>query len=102
MLINLTNHEVFEQQSGIRIQPSGYEIRTRYKSEVVDVIDNVPVYTTTVTAVTLLPPKKSGVVYIVSALCLNHIHRDDVVAPGRPYRDSNGKPIGCSGFRRNV
>ena len=40
--------------------------------------------------------------YIVSSLVLSHCDRPDVIAPDtkNPIRDSDGKIIGVTGFRR--
>lgn len=53
-----------------------------------------------------LPKEKEGVMYIVSAVVLNALqhkndNRTDIIAPGKPIKDSNGAYIGCEGFRRN-
>ena len=99
--INLTPHEIYEVNTGMRL-PSKGVARVKSATQVVDNIKGVTIYRSVFEGtIDGLPEPKEGVVYIVSALALNAVpkHRTDVVAPGNLVRGEDGQPIGCQGFR---
>ncbi len=101
---NLTGHEVHELDSKIKLPPEDLVIRAKCKSSYYTNEDGIQCHRTIVTKLSApLPEQEDGVIYIVSALALNGVpkHRDDVVAPKQVERDSNGRIIGCRGFRHN-
>lgn len=99
--VNLTQHDINEVTTGTVIQRSGKVVRITQTTRELRVHNLIPIYVSTFGKLTGLPPRKDGVVYIVSALALNEVpdDRTDVVAPGNLQRDERGQPIGCVGFR---
>ena len=105
MFINCTPHEVYDVKSRIRLAyDKANEIRTDTTSEIAEIIDGIEIFTSNVALRDPLPPEVPGVIYVVSALCLNAIPagRKDFVCPGNPVRKGKDKEVyGCRGFRRN-
>ena len=98
--INLTTHPITEVISGKVFEPSGSIARAKQSTIKSHEHNGCPIYKTKFEGIDGLPEPREGVVYIVSALAMNAIPtRPDVVSPGNLQRDSNGKPIGCVGFR---
>jgi hypothetical protein len=100
MLINLTAHTINEVTTGVSIPPSGRVARVKASTRKVSDFLGYPIFESTFGEVEGLPEPEEGVMYIVSALCMNACpERDDLLSPGNLLRDENGKPAGCVGFR---
>lgn len=101
-LINLTPHVlniVAADGSIVDIQPSGNVARVASASAVVATINGINVTASTFGEVTGLPAAEDGVILIVSRMVKDRIaNRADVMVPGAPVRDTEGKIIGASGL----
>lgn len=99
--INLCKHEVYDLISDTKLPAASKQDEVRaITTSVVDSVQNgITIFKTIVEPVEI-PPRKDGIMYIVSALALKGVpkDRDDVVCPGNPIRE-DGKVIGCNGFR---
>ena len=103
MFINLTGHEVKELDSGITIPASKHILRVYTESEDLGTIYGIKASCCDkVYLQSPLPPRKEGIVYIVSALTMNAIPEDrtDFVCPKQVVRNKEGGIIGCRGLRR--
>lgn len=100
-LINLTAHPVTDVTTGKTFPPSGIVARITTATEAVDNVCGVPIYYSTCNGVEGIPEPKEGVMYIVSALVLEHINRPDCVRPGNSQKTPDGKVLGAKGFRVN-
>ena len=102
VIINLTPHEVHEVNSN-RIWPKSQNpARVDSKTESAGKINGIETFYTELLPTDNLPEPRMDTYYIVSALVLgNNPDRTDLLAPGVPVRDSEGRVIGTSGFRRN-
>ncbi|MBT2213444.1 hypothetical protein [Actinomadura sp. NEAU-AAG7] len=61
----------------------------------------VPLYVAGFGAVTGLPARRAGTVYVVSRVVADAVPgRRDLVFPYDPVRDENGRIIGCRGLAR--
>lgn len=99
--VNLTDHEIYELDSGLRLAPADKAIRAQCRTART-VRDGITYHSSDVVRLSSpLPDPQPDTVYIISALALNGVpaHRTDVVAPKQVVRDSNGTIIGCRGFR---
>lgn len=101
-LINLTPHVlnlIAADGSIVDIQPSGNVARVASSSAVVATINGINVTASTWGEVTGLPAAEDGVVLIVSRMVKDRVaNRTDVMVPGAPVRDAEGKIIGASGL----
>lgn len=101
-LINLTPHAlniVAADGSIVDIQPSGNVARVASSSAVVATINGINVTASIWGEVTSLPAAEEGVILIVSRMVKDRVaNRADVMVPGAPVRDSDGKIIGASGL----
>lgn len=99
--INLTAHTITEVTTQTTIPASGRIARVKASTIKISNASGIPIYKSTFGEIEGLPEPQNGILYIVSALCLNAISssRTDVVAPGNLQRDENGQPVGCVGFR---
>lgn len=101
-LINLTPHAlniVAADGSVVDIQSSGNVARVASSSAVVATINGINVTAPTWGEVTGLPAAQEGVVLIVSRMVKDRVaNRADVMVPGAPVRDAEGKIIGASGL----
>ena len=69
--------------------------------EQVDVINGIPVYSTSYGEPEGLPEEKEGVFYLVSALTAQAAKgRKDLLLVDGAVRDSEGKIVGCTAFGR--
>jgi hypothetical protein len=100
-LINLTPHPV--TVAGLTIPPSGTVARCREVTESRGVVEidgtNVPLVSKRFGEVENLPEPAPNTVYIVSALTAQAawaVGRRDVVCPGDPVRDAEGRIIGAT------
>jgi len=59
--------------------------------------EGVPMGSVNFGAVQGLPPRQSGVTYVVSILVALASGRDDLVVAAREVRDADGRVIGCQG-----
>lgn len=100
MLINLTAHTITEITTGVSIPPSGRVARVKASTRKVAEFVGYPIFESTFGDVEGLPEPQEGIMYIVSALCMNACStRTDLLSPGNLLRDEHGKPAGCIGFR---
>lgn len=103
MLINLTAHTITEVTTGVSIPSSGRVARVKASTKKVDEFLGYPIFESTFGPVEGLPEPEEGVMYIVSALCMNACpERYDLLSPGNLLRDEKGNPCGCVGFRSNL
>lgn len=99
--INLTDHEVYELDSGLRLAPAAKAIRAQCRTTRT-VRDGITYHSSDVVSLSApLPPKQPDTIYIISALALNGVPADrtDVVAPKQVVRNPDGTIQGCRGFR---
>lgn len=101
-LINLTPHVlniIAADGSVVDLQPSGNIARVASSSAVVTTINGINVTASTWGEVTGLPDAEEGVILIVSRMVKDRVaNRADVMVPGAPVRDAEGKIIGASGL----
>jgi hypothetical protein len=101
-LINLTPHVlniIAADGSIVDIQSSGNVARVASASAVVATINGINVTASTWGDVTGLPAAQDGVILIVSRMVKDRVaDRADVMVPGAPVRDAEGKIIGASGL----
>ena len=103
MLINLTAHTITEVTTGVSIPPSGRVARVKASTRKVADFKGYPIFESTFGPVEGLPEPEEGVMYIVSALCMNACpERYDLLSPGNVMRSEKDKIVGCIGFRGNV
>jgi len=106
--INLTPHSVdIYSEDGTKItsiQPSGIVLRAPERRRLVGKINGIPVYSVDY-LLPQLPPRREGVIYIVSTIVLQvmrmkGIKREDFVAPDtlNAIRNHSGRIIGVRGF----
>ena len=104
--VNLTPHDINDAESGKEFQPSGEIVRISEENVLAKTVDGVNLYSTKYGELAGLPEPAAGVIYIVSGQVLSYLRertdRVDVISPGPLVRDTNGKPIGCKGFRTIV
>lgn len=102
MIINLTAHTINEVTTGAVIPTSGRVARVKTSTIKDTEFLGYPIFKTTFGEVEGLPEPEEGVMYIVSALCMNACpDRKDLLAPGNLMRNEQGQPVGCIGFRSN-
>lgn len=82
------------------IKPEAEAARLATKTERKGSINGVPISQTTFSAVVGLPPKKKGVILIVSQLVRSYLDRKqpdrtDAVVPNEIVRDSRGAVLGA-------
>lgn len=101
-LINLTPHTLnltAADGSTVDVPPSGDVARVSSTSTVIDTINGINVTTSTWGDVTGLPDAQDGIIYVVSRMVKDRVpDRPDVLVPGAPVRDANGKIIGANGL----
>lgn len=101
-LINMTPHVlnlIAADGSIVDVQPSGNIARVASSSAVVATINGINVTASTWGEVTGLPAAEEGVVLIVSRMVKDRVaNRADVMVPGAPVRDADGKIIGANGL----
>lgn len=99
MLVNLTPHQInIVGENGVRsVQPSGVVARCEQQERVITQLEGaIPVTRLVMGEVQDLPEPKQGVTYIVSHIVLQRCpDRKDLVKPGQPVRDAEGRVIGC-------
>jgi hypothetical protein len=99
--INLTDHEIHELDSGLRLAPATTAIRAQCRTTRT-VRDGITYHSSDVVRLSSpLPDPQPDTIYVISALALNGVPADrkDIVAPKQVVRSSEGKIIGCRGFR---
>lgn len=101
-LVNLTPHFlniVAADGSTVDIPPSGNIARVGSISSIVATVNGININKQTFGKIMDLPDAQDGVVYIVSRMVKDRVpDRDDVVVPGVPFRDTDGKVIGAWGL----
>lgn len=102
-LINLTPHLlniIAADGSTVYIPPDGNRIaRVASTSAIVATVNGINISRQTFGKVMDLPDAQDDVVYIVSRMVKDRVpDRDDVVVPGVPFRDTDGKIIGANGL----
>jgi hypothetical protein len=100
--INLTPHTlniVKADGSIMDIPPDGKIARVASSSTVVATINDINISQQTFGDVIDLPDAQDGVVFIVSRMVKDRVaHRSDVLVPGAPVRDADGKIVGANGL----
>lgn len=100
--INLTPHTlsiIKADGSTIDIQPSGNIARVSSTSTIVATFKGINVSQQTFGDVINLPDSEEGIIYIVSRMVKDRVpDRADVLVPGAPVRDAEGKIIGANGL----
>ena len=99
--INLTDHEVYELDSGLRLAPAAKAIRAQCRTTRI-VRDGITYHSSDVVSLSApLPDPQPDTVFIISALALNGVPADrkDIVAPKQVVRFPDGTIQGCRGFR---
>ena len=103
--INLTPHILnliaADGSTVYNIAPEGNGniARVSSSSTIVDTINGINVYRQTFGKVVDLPDAQDGIIYIVSRMVKDRVpDRNDVLVPGAPVRDSEGKIIGANGL----
>jgi hypothetical protein len=107
-IINLTYNDVVIEARGKTtiIKKSGSVSRCNILMIPTDDINDMPCWEKDILTVeTILPEKKEGTVYLVSAMVMdNNPDRDDLIAPNTSRQtkivDANGKTIGARGFQK--
>lgn len=97
-IINLTPHSIniMLGEESIILPPSGKVARCKEVSQQVGTLENkVPIVKKVFGEVYDLPDPQEGVIYVVSALVAQAAKRNDVLCPGDPVRDAEGKIVGC-------
>lgn len=101
-LVNLTPHFlniVAADGSTVDIPPSGNIARVGSISSIVATVNGININKQTFGKVMDLPDAQDGLVYIVSRMVKDRVpNRADVVVPGVPFRDADGKVIGAWGL----
>ena len=102
-LINLTPHLlniIAVDGSTVYIPPDGNRIaRVGSVSSIVATVNGININKQTFGKVVDLPDAQDDVVFIVSRMVKDRVpDRDDVVVPGVPFRDTDGKIIGAWGL----
>ena len=100
---NLTPHIlniIAADGSTVYIPPDGNRIaRVGSISSIVATVNGININKQTFGKVMDLPDAQDDVVYIVSRMVKDRVpDRDDVVVPGVPFRDTDGKVIGAWGL----
>lgn len=101
--VNLTPHIlniIAADGSTVYIPPDGNRIaRVGSISSIVATVNGININKQTFGKVMDLPDPQDDVVYIVSRMVKDRVpDRDDVVVPGVPFRDTDGKVIGAWGL----
>ena len=101
-IINTTPHNIIDVESGIEFEKTDTVVRVSEKIEKSSEINNINIYSRKFGDVQGLPSKTKNTYYIVSLMVAQACpDRDDLLIPGQPVRDSDGKIIGCRGFFGN-
>lgn len=100
--VNLTPHvlNLLTADGGtVDVPPSGKIARVASTSAIVAAINGICVSQQTFGDVIDLPDAQDGLVYIVSRMVKDRVpDRSDVMVPGAPVRDADGKIIGANGL----
>ena len=101
-LVNLTPHSlniVAADGSTVDIPPSGNIARVGSISSIVATVNGININKQTFGKVVDLPDAQDGIIYIVSRMVKDRVpDRNDVLVPGAPVRDAEGKIIGADGL----
>ena len=105
-LINKTPHEirVLNKDGAVAkiYKPEGTPIRITQSETELGEVDGVPFIRKQNEGVECLPPIKTGVGYIVSAILQSACpNRTDLYVPARLVRDEKGNVIGCKAFSQH-
>ena len=97
--INLTPHAITDAITGTSFPASGDVARVAATFTPAGEAGGVQLFRRTFGNVTGLPAPQDGVLFIVSALVAAAApSRSDLLSPGELVRNSDGQPIGCTGF----
>ena len=100
-IINATPHAIL-LNNGTKFEPSGIVARVSAKLELETIVDGIHLFRQTFGKVEGLPEETDGTVYIVSAMVLNAVDRDDCVAPATGHKDvirsEAGQIVSVPGF----
>lgn len=96
-IINLTPHPItiVMGEEKVVIPSSGVIARCKEEVEIIGDINGIPVIRKKFGQVENLPEPIPGTVFIVSALVAQAARRSDVLCPGDPVRDAEGRITGC-------
>ena len=101
-LVNLTPHTlnlIAADGSTVDVPPSGKIARVSSTSAIVATVNGINISRQTFGKVMDLPDAQDGIIYVVSRMVKDRVpDRDDVVVPGVPFRDTDGKIIGAWGL----
>jgi hypothetical protein len=75
--------------------PSEGVARVEMRRERVRSVEGIEVYREYPGDITGLPEPSPGVIYVVSRMVLDAARRADLVAPGTPERDAEGRIVAC-------
>lgn len=92
-IINLTPHQI--TVCGRVIEPSGIIARCSEVSETIGTARDIPIVRKSFGEITGLPDPLEDNIYVVSRIVAEAARRSDVLSPGDPVRDTDGKIIGC-------
>lgn len=106
MIINLCPHEIvlLDGEKRLVFATSGRVARCEETTKFLFYVENdmIPIVRKTYGEVENLPDEDVGVYYIVSAMVrLACPHRKDLLSPGDPVRDENGKIIAVKNLVKN-
>lgn len=101
--VNLTPHIlniIAANGSTVYIPPDGNRIaRVGSISSIVATVNGININRQTFGKIMDLPDAQDGIIYIVSRMVKDRVpDRADVVVPGVPFRDADGKIIGAWGL----
>lgn len=101
--VNLTPHIlniIAADGSTVYIPPDGNRIaRVGSISSIVATVNGININRQTFGKIMDLPDAQDGIIYIVSRMVKDRVpDRADVVVPGVPFRDADGKIIGAWGL----
>jgi len=102
-IINLTAHPLTVIRGSrivLSVPPSGIVARLiQHDAGMPDVL-GIPVVSRRFDGVTGLPDAREGVMYFVAGMVLDALpQRVDLLAPGAPVRDDDGRTVGIDSFR---
>jgi len=102
-IINLTPHIINDVEGNVNYPPSGTIARVEEGDVIfIETINGSAIYKRKLGKVAGLPEITLNTLYIVSFMVADALKdRSDLICPGTPVRDEEGKIIGCKGFFAN-
>jgi hypothetical protein len=103
-IVNLTPHDLHLHLPDGRVRTiprSGTVARASQVNRPVGEVDGIPLVEASYGSVEGLPPPRAGVLLVVSALAAAAARgRSDLVVPGDPVRDDQGRVVGAKSLMR--